>query len=487
MLRPRQHRFHIRCTVSPESVVRSRLRADQAVRPPAEVKPVWKGPAVEPVDFLTQCDLFFDEKMQDETRLDKEQIDKEMRDVVSVAFRRRVYTAEELYIIDVGDRGQFSNDKREALALPGTELLSRDERHRYDMWPALTEPVGANQSGYDFKLRPLTLQEGERGFAAMTTLANKIGRNKQLKKIVNAKTASARAYQAAELDLRLYLFGDRNDRRIPYLREARFVYQTIRLELLARDYEKRIEQVSRGRRKRGPSRLLVVPFMLAPGVSSYDAELKFDREASVLRELLNDALDIIEEKYGSFCKEVIPPQTGGGACYTVSKDRKSAPPTDPELSPAERAAEVARYRAEAESLKSYLIDWQVAWRRDAYLAVAKYLERGGHISYGGTAFGIAPGLYDARSDRQVLKEAGAVEPEELFPPAKARRPRPNTEYGIDVGLRHGLADAVAGTEDDDAPIRDTREFSSAVLMREASPFLTNNVTVHTDDTDEDLT
>ena len=71
MLLPRQHRFRIRCTVSPESVVRSRLRADQAVRPPAEVKPVWQEPAVEPVDFLTQWDLFFD------ARFDDEQVDKQ--------------------------------------------------------------------------------------------------------------------------------------------------------------------------------------------------------------------------------------------------------------------------------------------------------------------------------------------------------------------------------------------------------------------------
>jgi hypothetical protein len=96
-------------------------------------------------------------------------------------------------------------------------------------------------------------------------------------------------------------------------------------------------------------------------------------------------------------------------------------------------------------------------------------------------------LYDGRSDKQVLKEAGVVEPEERFPPARAKRPRPNIEYGVDDGLKHGLADTVPGIEDDDAPIRDTRESSSAALMRESSPFLTTNVTVHTDDTDEDLT
>jgi hypothetical protein len=479
MSRPRRRRFRIQCTVSPASVARARIRADRGVRPPAEAEPVWQEPYVEPVPFTDprsgtgQWEMFFDEKLQDETRLDKEQIDKERRDVVSVASRRRVYTAEEIYILYIGDRGQFSEMKREALALPGDELLSRDERHRYDMWPALTEPVGANPSGYDLKVRQLTLQEVERGFAAMTTLANQISRtkNREVSEIVAAKTASARAYQAAELVLRLYLFGDRDDRRIPYLREARFVYQTIRLQLLARDYEKRIEQVSRGRRKRGPSRLCVVPFMLAPGRSSTDAWLKFNRDASDLRKLLNEELDLIEAKYSGFCKELIPPRNEDSPCYTVSKDRKSAKSED-------RAAEIDRYLAEANSLKSYLIDWKAAWVRDAYLAIAKYLKRGKFMCHGGTAYGTAPGLYDTRSNKQVLKDAGDIDREEWLSGPKPWRPRPSTEYGIDVGLRHGLAaDTIAGTDDDDTPIRDTREPASAALMREASPFLSDIRTI----------
>ena len=137
-------------------------------------------------------------------------------------------------------------------------------------------------------------------------------------------------------------------------------------------------------------------------------------------------------------------------------------------------AEAARYRrAEA---AAYLKGEE--WLRDAYRALAEHFERGGHIFYVPTAYGVAPGLYDGRSDRQVLKEAGVVEPEERFPPAKAKRPRPNTEYGIDVGLRHGLADTIAGTDDDDTPIRDTREPSSAVLMREAPPFCQTSAQYH---------
>ena len=115
--------------------------------------------------------------------------------------------------------------------------------------------------------------------------------------------------------------------------------------------------------------------------------------------------------------------------------------------------------------------------RDAYRALAEHFERGGHIFYGPTAYGTAPGLYDGHSDKQVLREAGLVEPEERFPPAKAKRPRPNKEYGIDVGLRHGLNDTIAGTDDDDTPIRDTREPAPAALMREASPSLSDIRTI----------
>ena len=176
-------------------------------------------------------------------------------------------------------------------------------------------------------------------------------------------------------------------------------------------------------------------------------------------------MDIIEAKYGSFCKDIrSTPQTRAGAGYNSNRNKDSAAHRI-----LDHGDEVAKYRR-AEAATYLEVE---EWLRDAYRALAEHFERGGHIYYGHTAHGVAPGLYDGRSDKQVLKDAGVVEPEELFPPAKARRPRPNTEYGIDVGLRHGLADTIAGTDDDDAPIRDTRESDSAVLMREASPLLSN--------------
>jgi hypothetical protein len=312
------------------------------------------------------------------------------------------------------------------------------------------------------------------GFVITTTLANQISRaaNKEVRKIIDAKTASGRAYQTAELILRLYRFGTR-DRLVPdsLLRAARVVYQQVSLELTNRDYENRMALGEKGRRSTAPDLLSVVSFMLAPGNSSYDAAIKFDRDASSLRERLNDSLDIIEAKYGSFCKDIpLTPQTRARAGYNRGiEDRKSAPPT------LDHEAEAARYRREEAA--AYLEVEE--WLRDAYRALAEHFERGGHIFYGHTAHGVARGLYDGRSGRQVLREAGVVEPEERFPPAKAKRLRPNIEHGIDVGLRLGLADTVAGIGDDTAPIRDTRESASTVLMREVSPFFVRNLHIIT--------
>jgi hypothetical protein len=471
MSRPRRHRFRIRCTVSPASVIRSRRRADQARRPLAQVETIWKAPAERSPAFE---DLFiwfaYDHDLSDDERLDKTEIPKELRGVRSIPSRQRAYSAEELYIVKVGDEGQFSNVKRVELEFPGAE--TRDERHELDLWPFFPDQVG--ESKYDLKVRPLTLQELKSGWATVTTLANQLSRaaNQEVRKIIGAKTASGRTFQTSEIILRLYRFGTR-DRVIPegLLLAARAVHQTVCIELLLRDLEKRIALGEKGRLSTAPDLRRVVEFMLAPGNSSYDAAIKFDRrDASNFRDQLNDALDIIEAKYGVFCKDLgLTPQTRVRACDNSNKNRDSAALRALE----HEEAEAARYRR-AETTK--YLKWE-KWLRDAYRALAGHFERGGHIFYGPTAYGIAPRLYDGRSDKQVLREAGLVEPEERFPPAKAKRPRPNKEYGIDVGLRHGLNDTIAGTDDDDTPIRDTREPAPAALMREASPFLSDIRTI----------
>jgi hypothetical protein len=470
MSRPRRHRLRIQCTVSSVSVVRSRVRADRAVPAPVKIDAIWTKPAEKPVAFE---DLFiwfaYDHDLSDEDRLDKTEIPKELRGVRSIPSRQRAYSAEERYIVKVGDEGQFSNVKRVELEFPGAE--TRDERHELDLWPFFPDQVG--ESKYDLKVRPLTLQELKSGWATVTTLANQLSRaaNQEVRKIIGAKTASGRTFQTSEIILRLYRFGTR-DRVIPegLLLAARAVYQTVCIELLLRDLEKRIALGEKGRLSTAPDLRRVVEFMLAPGNSSYDAAIKFDRrDASNFRDQLNDALDIIEAKYGVFCRDLgLTPQTRVRACDNSNKNRDSAA-----LRALEHEAEAARYRR-AEATK--YLKWE-KWLRDAYRALAEHFERGGHIFYGPTAYGTAPGLYDGRSDKQVLREAGLVEPEERFPPAKAKRPRPNKEYGIDVGLRHGLNDTIAGTDDDDTPIRDTREPASAALMREASPFLSDIRTI----------
>ena len=464
--------------VSDASVVRARARADQAVRPPAEVKPVWQAPAEEPVAFE---DLFLwvlnDAELADLDRLDKTVIPKELRRMRSIPSRQRVYTAEEKYIIEVGISGQFSNDKRVELEPPGAE--TRDERHQYDMYPFLTEQVG--EIKLDRKIRQLTLQEVASALPVMTTLANLLLRaaNKDVRKIIDAKTVVAQTYQASELILRQYRFGLR-DRVIPdgMLRAARVVYHTVSLDLLARDYENRIALAGKGRLSTAPDLLDVVRFMLIPGKSSYDAAIKFDRDASSLRERLNNSLDIIEAKYGRFCKDLgLPPQTRVRAGDNSNRNRDLAAPAD--HPPEDRAAEVSKYLGNAARLNSYLIDPRDARTRKAYLAIAEYLTRGGFICRGGTAYGVAPGLFDGRSNKQVLRDAGVVERDERrFPPAKAKRPRPNTEYGIYEGLRHGLAgDAASAVENDDAPISDTRKSEGNLYLRDLSLFFPHTSTV----------
>ena len=322
MVRPRRHRHRIRCAVSDASVTRARVRADQARRA-ARAAPgpaaVWQAPAEKPVAFEDQfLWVLYDAELADLDRLDKTVIPKELHRVRSIAQRRRVYTAEERYIIAVGQAGQFSEDKHDDLSFPGTE--TREERHKLDLWPFFIEPVGENK--YDLKIRQLTFQEVASALPVMTTLANLLLRaaNKDVRKLIDAKTALAQTYQVSELILRLYRFGMR-DRAVPdeMLRAARTVYQTVSIDLLLIDYENRVAWGEKGRLSQAPDLVEVVRFMLIPGVSSYDAAIKFDRDASSLRERLNNSLDIIEAKYGRFCKDLgLPPQTRVRSGYNKS-------------------------------------------------------------------------------------------------------------------------------------------------------------------------
>ena len=173
MVRPRHHRFRIRCTVSLGSVVRSRRRADQAAtkrRGRRDRKLVWEGPAVEPVDFLDQWDMFFDENSR--TRRGSTRSGSTKRCATSspslsigVSIPLRNSTPSRL-----GTRGSSQTISLTSWGTPAPKRAR--ERREYDMrmWPAITEPAGSGK--YDLKIRRLTLQEVEFGFEMTTSLAN---------------------------------------------------------------------------------------------------------------------------------------------------------------------------------------------------------------------------------------------------------------------------------------------------------------------------
>jgi hypothetical protein len=437
--------------------------AYRAAAPRVETKPIWQPPANEPVDFVTQFDMLMDDEISDK---------------ISVALLRRAYSVDEL-ATERRWQGRYSSVKLDALAHPGTE--TREERHKFALWPFFTEPVAENK--YDLKVRQLTLQETESGFAIITTLAETVSKNKniEISRIAKAKPASAQACQLAEFILRFDLFGKR-DRAIPsaVLLAARVVYQTVLFELLLRDYEIRIEQLSRGRRKQGPSRLEVVTFMLQPGVSSTDAKMKFDRNDSDLRKLRTEELELIEAKFGRFCKVlVIPPRTKVRPGYNESIGSREI--VELQLSPAERAERIADYLNKTTRPALSLPDFNyICWLRimhrfSAGSLIARYLERGAGIyrTYQCVAdyllqhedvrilttqaihYGTAPLGKDGRSNRTVLEEY-------LGGPARERpewTPNADTEYGADVGLRRGLVKAsdVSSTDADTGSISRTRK------------------------------
>jgi hypothetical protein len=306
--------------VSAASVVRSRFRADQVVQPPADAKPVWTGPAEEPVDAMSQYIMLTDDALMDEARIDidKKQWNKNLRGDILVAYRRRVYTDEEQRTLDRWNSALYSDAKYEATTPRGTG----NDREFDDLWPYLTEPVGANRSGRDLVVRRMTSTETETGFATMTALVLEIAKKEDLKGYCDAKTASGQTFQAAELTLRLNRFGGFRYMHPAYLLAARIVYQKVALELKLRDLSNERRQLSALENskqvKHADPLLRIMSFMVAPGRSSYEAEVEFNKDASALRERLNTALGAIEGKYGRYCKALpIPPQSRVRPWYNI--------------------------------------------------------------------------------------------------------------------------------------------------------------------------
>lgn len=161
-------------TVSRASVLSARSISNAERSRPAEVKPVWKKPAEETIDYVTRFDVMLDG----------------LFDESGVASSRRSYSDDEIRIAERWDSALFSDVKHGAATEHGA--TERGELHKFDLWPFFTMPVGRNNE-FDLTLRPLTSQEAIAGFATMTALVDVVATEKDLKNLCNAKTATGRA------------------------------------------------------------------------------------------------------------------------------------------------------------------------------------------------------------------------------------------------------------------------------------------------------
>jgi hypothetical protein len=435
-LPPWQHpRRAISVNVSDASVIRSRLRADQAVPRPADAEPVWTRPPEEPVDFLTQWDMFFDAEFQDKAH-------------PTVALQRRVYGEQERAEIARAS-GAFSQIKYEAGPFWSGRVGFLEERaaHHWRYIDRRTIPVP-------------TESDLTSAFSRMLGWSADI--NQKIKRLCNAKAKVCRAYQAGAVIRDCYLYGLR-------ISAMDIIYADRVVEAVH-------EHLRRDGRIDWTSRTAILD-MLEGATDRATAE-KFGLHHKSLQERYADETADIEAKFGRYCSEIWQPrQNRSTSWYTGVVGKKSTPAADRVLTAAERKVLVDEYYglASGPMLRPMASDDHVQWLRDAYRRIAEYLELGGRILAGDCDLvaGLPEFIVDRRSDAQVL-EAGftgsryrdvGLEP---FRTARAERPLSrNIEYGVDVGLRHGLADdAVPGTDDDDQGV---------------SPFLQNGNTLSPED------
>jgi hypothetical protein len=438
-------------SVSDASVVRSRFRADQAATtpPPAEVKSVWQEPTTEPVDYATRFEMMLDEELQDDTRIDDEQADEEMRGL-TVAVRRRTYSSEELATTARWDRGLFSQVK-------------------YDGGPFLEERV-AHHWRYIDRQNITALMESDlsASFSRMFHRATVI--NAKINRLCDAEPSACRAYQGAAVTRDCYLYGLR-------VSTTEMLSAAIVIEAIG-------EHLRRAGRIDWQSRTAVLDML--EGTSSYATAEKFGLDPSSLRERYDTETASIEAKFGHYCcREWEPPQKRPTLWY--NKNEIAAPKpwlAERQLTPSKRKAFVLQYieLASGPIFKPTAGDAEITWFRLAYKLIAGYLESGGRILTGYWPAANLPEkwLTDRRSDTMVLEEGftgsryrdAGLDPSEIFKRPKLRQLSGNIEYGVDVGLRHGLADtdAIQAIEDDGAPISDTREPGE-------TPFLPDDGTV----------
>jgi hypothetical protein len=339
-------------SVSAASVTRAKARAAVAKPAPIIQPATMKAADIEQVDYGTTIAMMMDGLFTD----------------TGVATQRRVYDAEEQAMLARWTRGLFSQVKYDAGPFPvrwtkkgGLILEARPcPVHQRRQIPRHLDQVPTDQdTAAAFGLMRYWAKEINAGCARLG-----------IKPRCNAKTESARAYQAG-----------------CYIRD----YHRLRMGIGMADIvgaDIVTEAVAGHLRRPGridwTQRTAVLDVL--EGASSYEVGDRFGRDPSSIRERLDSELVGIEAKLGPFCGHIWqPPQARNRPCDNISENTSSEPWRAPRyLTPADRTALVLRYVALAGAPISSPMasDAATAWLRDAYKSVATYLESGGRILTG---------------------------------------------------------------------------------------------------------
>jgi hypothetical protein len=380
--------------VSKASVARARKRAEAAQPKPVEQKPIWQRADIEDLEYGQQVEMIVDGLLFETGKMvgDETAYERARRNVPSVATERRAYSDEDLAMLSRWERGLFSQVKYDSGPFPvrwtGKGGLVREDRAA-SHWRYLDRGIIAAATESDLSL----------AFSRMLLRAKAL--NAMFGNRLKAKTPACRAYQAASVVRDFYLYGLRIS--TTEMISAAIVVEAISAHL------RRAGRVDWWQR--------TSTLDILEGNSSYEASDKFGPDASSLRERLKAEVQAIEAKFGKYCNELWePPQTQVGPCYTISKDRISAPKpglTERQLFPAERDALVLRYINLA---NDNVVRWgwgdprawerQSAWIRFGYKLIAGYLEDGGRILTGYWPADLEEEwIEDRRSDARVLDQA----------------------------------------------------------------------------------
>jgi hypothetical protein len=370
-----------RYSVSKASAVRAKARA-AVVKPQQIVEPpTFKKTDIEPVDYGTTISMLMD-GLFDET---------------GIATRRRVYDGEESAMLSRWERGLFSQTKYDAGPFP-----IRGTRKGGIIMEDRPNPVHQRRQISRHHDRAPTDQDLASAFGLTLWWARKI--NAVIKNRCNAKTLTARAYQAAAAiqDYHRHRMG---------IGEVDIIAADLVIEAVSAQLRRpgRIDWTQR-----------TATLDMLEGASSYEVGDRFGRDPSSIRERADSELAILEAKLGSFCRHIWqPPQRRESSCYNTGEDSTSGP--EPWLasrwfSPADRAAFVLHYLdlASGKTLAKWgnfknPLSWiyESRWIRQAYKLIAAYLENGGSITTGYRPGNIPEKWYvDRRTASRVREDIG---------------------------------------------------------------------------------